>query len=72
MRRAELLNIKVCDIQFYETFMAIFLETSKTDIYRDGAWITVARTNTYLCQVNNLEKFIKWASSMTMTMCFVL
>ena len=61
MRKAKLLNIKVCDIQFYEIFMAFFFETSKTDKYRDGAWITVARTNTYLCPVNNLETFIKRA-----------
>ena len=57
---AELLNIKVCDIQFYETCMAIFLETSKTDKYRDGDQTTVARTD--LCPVNNLEMFIKLAS----------
>ena len=61
MRSSELLNIKVCDIMFYETFMSIFVESSKTDKYRDGAWLTIARTGTELCPVANIEKLITWA-----------
>jgi len=34
---------------FFETYMIIFVETSKTDKYRDEAWITLARTGTCLC-----------------------
>lgn len=61
MRSAELLSIKVCDIMFYETYMALFIESSKTDKYRDGSWIAIARTGTCLCPVGNLEKLLRWA-----------
>ncbi|XP_068203660.1 uncharacterized protein [Palaemon carinicauda] len=61
MRSSELLNIKVSDIMIYKTYMSIFVETSKTDKYRDGAWITLARTGTCLCPVDNSKKLIEWA-----------
>ncbi|WAR21876.1 hypothetical protein MAR_015850 [Mya arenaria] len=41
--------------------MEIFIKSSKTDQYRDGAWIVIARTGTLLCPVKNLEKYIQWA-----------
>lgn len=41
--------------------MSIFVETSKTDKYRDGAWITLARTGTCLCPKDNSKKLIEWA-----------
>lgn len=55
LRSAELLNLKVHDIVFENYYMRIFIESSKTDKYRDGAWIIIARTGTYLCPVRNLE-----------------
>ena len=47
LRSNELLSIKRSDIIMYTTHMSIFLEKSKTDIYRDGAWIILAQTNCY-------------------------
>ena len=41
MRSSEILNIKVADIVFDQTFMAVFIESSKTDKYRDGSWIMI-------------------------------
>ena len=60
MRSAELLNIRVHDIVFHDTFMIIFIESSKTGKYRDGAWITIATTETYMCPVENVKKLIAW------------
>ena len=40
--------------------MSLFIESSKTDKFREGAWLLIARTNTELCPVSNLEKYIKW------------
>ena len=37
LRSCELLAIKRCDIVIENTHMSIFIEKSKTDIYRDGA-----------------------------------
>ncbi|XP_053391932.1 uncharacterized protein LOC128554660 [Mercenaria mercenaria] len=62
MRSSELLHIKVSDIQFYQSFMTIFVESSKTDRYRDGSWITIAKTEICLCPVVNVQKLISWAT----------
>lgn len=61
MRSSELLNIRICDIAFDQSFMAVFVETSKTDQYRDGAWILIAKTYSRLCPVENVKKLIAWA-----------
>ncbi|XP_053378570.1 uncharacterized protein LOC123554439 [Mercenaria mercenaria] len=61
LRSSELLNILVSDIVFDKEYMGIFMETSKTDKYRDGAWIVISRTGTALCPVVNVEKLIQWA-----------
>ena len=61
MRSSEILNIQVADIVFDQTFMAVFIESSKTDKYRDGSWIMISKTGTCLCPVNNVKKYIEWA-----------
>ena len=61
LRRNELLSIKRSDIIMYTTHMSIFTEKSKTDIYRDGAWVIIARTNSKLCPVMNTECYLEWA-----------
>ena len=40
--------------------MNVFIESNKTDKYRDGAWIIIAKTGTLLCPVFNLEKYFTW------------
>ena len=35
--------------------MSIFIESSKTDKYRDCARVVIKRTGTVLCPVENLE-----------------
>ena len=42
-RFSELSHIKACDINFFPSYASIFLESSKTDQFRDGAWIFIAR-----------------------------
>ena len=61
LRSNELLSIKRSNIIMYTTHMSIFLEKSKTDIYRDGAWIIIAQTNSELCPVMNTERYLEWA-----------
>ena len=60
-RSNELLNIRRCDIMIYNTHISIFIESSKTDKYRDGAWVVISRTGTALCPVENLERYLLWA-----------
>ena len=60
LRSSELLNIKVSDIIFQDAYMSIFIESSKTDKYREGAWVLIAKTNTKLCPVSNVKKLLNW------------
>ena len=62
LRSSELLNIRISDIVFNVSYMAIFIECSKTDKYRDGAWVMIAKTGTKLCPVENVKKLIKWGN----------
>ena len=38
--------------------MSIFIEQSKTDVYRDGSCVVIARTGSDMCPVKLLEKFL--------------
>ena len=41
--------------------MKIFIEKSKTDIYRNGNWIYIARGNSELCPVATLKRYLNMA-----------
>jgi integrase len=71
LRSSELLNLKRCDIIIYPMYMSIFIQSSKTDKYRDGAWVPLARTGTVLCPVVNLERYFVWAKIPSDSECFV-
>ncbi|CAG2214782.1 unnamed protein product [Mytilus edulis] len=61
MRVSELLNLRYFDINFKSSHISIFIEKSKTDIYRDGNWLIIAKTGTTLCPVRNLELYMQWS-----------
>jgi integrase len=61
LRSEELLKIKRSDIVFHSTYINVFIESSKTGVYRDRAWVTVSRTGATLCPVVNLERYLTWA-----------
>ena len=42
--------------------MEIFIESSKTDQFRDSVWVVIARTGTPLCQVAMLERYMHMAN----------
>jgi hypothetical protein len=52
LRFNELVHLRRCDFQFQTTFMRVSIERSKTDIYRDGAWVVIARTGQNTCPVS--------------------
>lgn len=58
LRVSELLNIRRKDITFRNCYMSILIPNSKTDIYRDGHSVIIARTGTRLCPVKNLELYL--------------
>ena len=51
LRFSELIALRRCDFEFETTFMRLFIERSKTDIYRDGAWVVIAKTQKSTCPV---------------------
>ena len=56
LRSEKLLKLKRSDILINSVYMSVFIESSKTDKYRDGAWILISRTGTFLCPVLNVER----------------
>ena len=48
----ELVNLRRSDFIYEFSFMRIFVERSKTDIYRDGAWVVIAKTAQPTCPVS--------------------
>ena len=54
----ELINIRRCDVVFHDSFMSIFIEKSKTDVYREGKWILIASTGSVCCPVNMLMRYL--------------
>ena len=43
---------------FFPSYVSIFLESSKTDQLRQGAWIVIARSGQPTCPVKTLEHYI--------------
>ena len=62
LRYDELSNIRRYDIVFSDTFMKIFIEKSKTDIYREGAWVYISKGDTDICPVKNLRVYLQTAA----------
>ena len=62
LRCDELIKLRVCDVSFAAESMTISLPKSKTDQYRDGSAVVVARSGTQTCPVTMLEKYFKKAA----------
>ena len=58
MRFSEVASIKGHDIIFTETYMKIFIEKSKTDIYRERAWVYISRSHN-MCPVKHREDYLR-------------
>ena len=62
LRSDELINLRACDVSFVAGHMAISLPKSKTDQYRDGVTVMVARSGTSTCPVAMLERYFDKAA----------
>ena len=56
LRYDELSNLKICDLEFAESHVKIFIKKSKTDQFREGAWVIVGATGKVTCPVRMLSK----------------
>ena len=52
------LNLKSHDILFHDTHVSLFIQKSKTDIYRDGSWVILSKTSSNLCPVKILHNYL--------------
>ena len=59
LRYNELANLRCCDIIFHKSYVKLFIESSKTDVYRDGSWVILAKTNSRTCPFKILQSYIK-------------
>lgn len=59
LRFSECVNLRRSDIKFFATHAVLFIEKSKTDIYRVGHWLHLARLDSDLCPVNALERYCR-------------
>ena len=60
-RYDELANIQPCDLQLSHDGVTIRIPRSKTDQYRQGDEVVIARTNSDTCPVAMLEEYIRRA-----------
>lgn len=57
LKSAEVLKFKRNDVCIYDSYLSIFIESSKTDKFGEGAQVLIARTGTQICPFVNLEQY---------------
>lgn len=61
LRISEVMGLKCCDVSFEKDHMVIRITSSKTDQYRDGAGVVIARVESPVCPVRQLEEYYELA-----------
>ena len=61
LRFSEVINLKNSDTMSEETHKSIFIEKSKTDVYREGYWMHLSKLQSALCLIKLLKKYIEAA-----------
>lgn len=61
-RYDEVANLRESDVTIFEDHMEIYVESSKTDQYRDGARVVIARVGSDTCPVKKMERYISIAA----------
>lgn len=57
----EMSKLRICDISIHEDHMELFVESSKTDQFRQGATVVIARPGSTLCPVAMLQRYMQMA-----------
>ena len=57
LRYDELARLRCSDVAFHDTHMEVHITSSKTDQYRQGNKVIVARTGSHTCPVAMLERY---------------
>ena len=59
LRFSEVSALKRDDIDIPDAYTRLYLEQSKTDIFRLGHWIYISKLNSVLCLVKITQKYIQ-------------
>ena len=62
LRYNELASLRCCDVSFCDSFVKIYVYKSKTDVYRDGAYVLLAKTGYVSCPFNLLRRYVSAAN----------
>ena len=57
LRFSEVWNLKRSDFILHNTHMSIFIEKGKTDIYRRGHWLHLAKLNSNFCPLDLTKRY---------------
>ena len=62
LRYSELASLCCCDVSFCDFFVKIYVYKSKTDVFRDGAYVMLAKTGSVSCPFNLLRRYVSAAN----------
>ena len=62
LRYNELASLRCCDVSFCDTFVKIYVFNSKTDVYRDGAHVLLAKSDSVSCPFHLLNRYVSPAN----------
>ncbi|KAK2551578.1 hypothetical protein P5673_027557, partial [Acropora cervicornis] len=57
LRYNELASLRYCDVSFCDTFVKIYVFKRKTDVYRDGAHVLLAKSDFFSCPFHLLNRY---------------
>ena len=58
LRYSEVSSFRRSDFIFENTYMKIFIEKSKTYIYRDGHWLSISKVNSEICPMMIIKTYL--------------
>ncbi|KAK3091197.1 hypothetical protein FSP39_017889 [Pinctada imbricata] len=62
LRFSELSNLRMCDVNFFQTHVTLYIVKSKTDKYKAGSTVCISKTGLSTCPVSMLSKYIEKAN----------
>ena len=61
LRYSEIANLKMENIKFFPSYIVVNIVSGKTDVYRRGNNVVIAKTNGKACPVSWLLRYISLA-----------
>ena len=62
LRYSELANLRRSDIRIFQDRLDLFIKQSKTDKFKEGAWIVISATGNTVCPKTHLLAYMKLAN----------